>query len=41
MRGAEIIGTKKPTGHSLLIDCRLELPFGKLAENSLLFSVEQ
>nr|XP_034195917.1 protein unc-13 homolog B isoform X18 [Osmia lignaria] len=27
MRGAEIIGTKKPTGHSLLIDCRLELPF--------------
>ncbi|XP_043673213.1 uncharacterized protein LOC122631512 isoform X1 [Vespula pensylvanica] len=27
MRGAEIVGTKKPTGHSLLIDCRLELPF--------------
>ncbi|XP_015431968.1 PREDICTED: uncharacterized protein LOC107188226 [Dufourea novaeangliae] len=27
MRGAEIIGTKKPTGHSLLIDCRLDLPF--------------
>ncbi|XP_046838440.1 probable serine/threonine-protein kinase kinX [Vespa crabro] len=27
MRGAEIIGTKKPTGHSLLIDCRLELPY--------------
>ncbi|XP_020291931.1 protein unc-13 homolog B isoform X3 [Pseudomyrmex gracilis] len=26
-RGNEIIGVKKPTGHSLLIDCRLELPF--------------
>lgn len=33
MRGAEIIGTKKPTGHSLFIDCHLELPFGKSAEN--------
>ncbi|XP_015191567.1 PREDICTED: protein unc-13 homolog B isoform X4 [Polistes dominula] len=29
MRGAEIVGTKKPTGHSLLIDCRLERPFGR------------
>lgn len=29
MRGAEIVGTKKPSGHSLLIDCRLELPYGK------------
>lgn len=28
-RGNDIVGTKKPTGHSLLIDCRLELPFGK------------
>jgi hypothetical protein len=29
-RGSEVIGTKKkPTGHSLLIDCRLELPYGK------------
>lgn len=28
-RGNEIVGTKKPTGHSLLIDCRLELPYGK------------
>ncbi|KYN03123.1 Phorbol ester/diacylglycerol-binding protein unc-13 [Cyphomyrmex costatus] len=27
-RGNDIIGTKKPTGHSLLIDCRLELPYG-------------
>ncbi|TGZ38281.1 Phorbol ester/diacylglycerol-binding protein unc-13 [Temnothorax longispinosus] len=26
-RGNEIVGTKKPTGHSLLIDCRLELPY--------------
>ena len=39
MRGAEIIGTKKPTGHSLLIDCRLELPFGKSAENFSFYSV--
>ncbi|XP_025162387.1 uncharacterized protein LOC105181693 [Harpegnathos saltator] len=28
MRGTEVVGTKKPTGHSLLIDCRLELPYG-------------
>nr|XP_034195908.1 protein unc-13 homolog B isoform X9 [Osmia lignaria] len=34
MRGAEIIGTKKPTGHSLLIDCRLELPFGKCEQRT-------
>ncbi|XP_076546739.1 unc-13 isoform X14 [Osmia lignaria lignaria] len=34
MRGAEIIGTKKPTGHSLLIDCRLELPFAGYSEDS-------
>ncbi|XP_070163227.1 protein unc-13 homolog B-like isoform X11 [Polyergus mexicanus] len=26
-RGNDIIGTKKPTDHSLLIDCRLELPY--------------
>ncbi|XP_018303171.1 uncharacterized protein [Mycetomoellerius zeteki] len=31
-RGNDIIGTKKPTGHSLLIDCRLELPYD--AENA-------
>ncbi|XP_018365090.1 PREDICTED: phorbol ester/diacylglycerol-binding protein unc-13-like, partial [Trachymyrmex cornetzi] len=31
-RGNEIVGTKKPTGHSLLIDCRLELPYD--AENA-------
>ncbi|XP_020712290.2 protein unc-13 homolog B isoform X11 [Athalia rosae] len=29
MRGGEVVGTKKPTGHTLLIDCRFELPFGK------------
>ncbi|KZC10206.1 Phorbol ester/diacylglycerol-binding protein unc-13 [Dufourea novaeangliae] len=34
MRGAEIIGTKKPTGHSLLIDCRLDLPFGKCEQRT-------
>ncbi|XP_017761183.1 PREDICTED: rac guanine nucleotide exchange factor JJ-like [Eufriesea mexicana] len=34
MRGAEIVGTKKPTGHSLLIDCRLELPFGKCEQRT-------
>ncbi|CAL1678040.1 unnamed protein product [Lasius platythorax] len=26
-RGNDIVGTRKPTGHSLLIDCRLELPY--------------
>ena len=30
MRDGEVVGTKTPTGHSLLIDCRFELPFGKL-----------
>ncbi|XP_076288063.1 unc-13 isoform X11 [Lasioglossum baleicum] len=34
MRGADIVGTKKPTGHSLLIDCRLELPFGKCEQRT-------
>ncbi|XP_017797575.1 PREDICTED: uncharacterized protein LOC108578708, partial [Habropoda laboriosa] len=34
MRGTEIIGTKKPTGHSLLIDCRLEVPFGKCEQRT-------
>ncbi|XP_024945050.1 uncharacterized protein LOC107272002 [Cephus cinctus] len=29
MRGGEVVGTKSPTGHTLLIDCRFELPFGK------------
>ncbi|CAH1101836.1 unnamed protein product, partial [Psylliodes chrysocephalus] len=27
MREGEVIGTKMPTGHSLLLDCRFELPF--------------
>jgi len=29
MRDGEVVGTKNPTGHSLLVDCRFELPFGK------------
>lgn len=29
MRDGEVVGTKHPTGHSLLVDCRFELPFGK------------
>lgn len=29
MMGGEVVGTKNPTGHSLLVDCRFELPFGK------------
>lgn len=29
MRAGEVCGTKTPTGHSLLLDCRFELPFGK------------
>ncbi|XP_011328938.1 uncharacterized protein LOC105274476 isoform X2 [Ooceraea biroi] len=34
-RGSEVIGTKKkPTGHSLLIDCRLELPYGKRVQRT-------
>ncbi|CAG5083446.1 Similar to unc-13: Phorbol ester/diacylglycerol-binding protein unc-13 (Caenorhabditis elegans), partial [Cotesia congregata] len=27
MRGGEVVGTKVPTGHSLLISCRFEQPF--------------
>ncbi|KAK9747205.1 C2 domain [Popillia japonica] len=27
MRDGEVVGTKNPTGHSLLVDCRFELPF--------------
>ncbi|KAF5304324.1 hypothetical protein FQA39_LY09703 [Lamprigera yunnana] len=27
MRDGEVVGTKSPTGHSLLVDCRFELPF--------------
>lgn len=30
MRDGEVVGTKMPTGDSLLVDCRFELPFGKL-----------
>lgn len=29
MRDGEVVGTKMATGHSLLVDCRFELPFGK------------
>jgi hypothetical protein len=29
MTDGEVVGTKNPTGHSLLVDCRFELPFGK------------
>lgn len=29
MLGGEVVGTKAPTGHTLLIACRFELPFGK------------
>ncbi|KAJ9574567.1 hypothetical protein L9F63_008263, partial [Diploptera punctata] len=29
MRDGEVVGTKNPTGHSLLVDCRFELPFGR------------
>ncbi|KAK5649184.1 hypothetical protein RI129_000213 [Pyrocoelia pectoralis] len=27
MRDGEVVGTKSPTGHSILVDCRFELPF--------------
>ncbi|CAB0010374.1 unnamed protein product, partial [Nesidiocoris tenuis] len=27
MMDGEVVGTKEPTGHSLLVDCRFELPF--------------
>ncbi|EEB16051.1 unc-13, putative, partial [Pediculus humanus corporis] len=29
MRDGEVVGTKTPTGDSLLLDCRFELPFGR------------
>ncbi|XP_065171080.1 protein unc-13 homolog A-like [Atheta coriaria] len=31
MRDSEVVGTKNPTGNSLLVECRFELPFGVLA----------
>ncbi|XP_014475891.1 PREDICTED: uncharacterized protein LOC106745120 [Dinoponera quadriceps] len=34
MRGDELVGTKKSSGHSLLIDCRLELPYGKRVQRT-------
>lgn len=30
VRGSEIVGTAGATGHAILLDCRFELPFGKL-----------
>lgn len=36
MRDGEVVGTKNPTGDSLLIDCRFELPFGKSASSGYL-----
>ncbi|KAK9871095.1 hypothetical protein WA026_011378 [Henosepilachna vigintioctopunctata] len=32
MRDGEVVGTENPTGHSLLVDCRFELPFGMYSE---------
>ncbi|KAG8236058.1 hypothetical protein J437_LFUL011981 [Ladona fulva] len=29
MEDGEVVGTKGSTGHSLLVDCRFELPFGE------------
>ena len=29
MRNGEVVGTQTPTGHSVLIDARFELPYGK------------
>lgn len=29
MRNGEVIGTQTPTGHSVLVDARFELPYGK------------
>lgn len=29
MRDSEVVGTKNPTGNSLLVECRFELPFGE------------
>lgn len=31
----EVSGTKNPTGHMILLDCRFELPFGMDFNNSL------
>lgn len=38
MMDGEVVGTKNPTGHSLLVDCRFELPFGKYY---LYFNIKQ
>lgn len=28
-QNGEVIGTKDPTGHMILLDCRFELPYGE------------
>ncbi|XP_069672029.1 uncharacterized protein [Periplaneta americana] len=35
MRDGEVVGTKNPTGHSLLVDCRFELPFESMGKCKL------
>ncbi|XP_011502783.1 PREDICTED: phorbol ester/diacylglycerol-binding protein unc-13-like [Ceratosolen solmsi marchali] len=35
MKGGEVVGTKTPTGHTLLIDCRFELPFDAQNTNAI------
>lgn len=30
MQDGDVIGTKAPTGHSILINCHFEQPFGKI-----------
>lgn len=31
----EVAGTKNPTGHYILLDCRFELPFGEFNLNAI------
>jgi len=31
MEGGRILRTKNPTGHAILVDCRFEIPCGKLS----------
>lgn len=39
MRDGEVVATKTPTGDSLLLDCRFELPFGELLISILFYII--
>lgn len=37
LMNGEVVGTKTPTGHSILLDCRFELPYGGKTTHRLVY----